>query len=177
MRRRLVALAAAAGLLLSGAAAAPVSASQGGRHLDDLRAATARYFDVGNAQDAGYGELRDAAGIACIDSPAGAMGIHYVNGSLVGDGDISLLTPEAMIYEPHGTDLDLVAVEYVVLADAWHQAHGKQPPKLLGQKFTLVRAGNRYGLPDFYELHVWLWKTNPAGLFEDFNPDASCDGS
>ena len=132
---------------------------------------------MGTAQADGYGELRDADGIACIDSPAGAMGIHYVKGALVGDGDVSLLTPEAMIYEPHGSDLTLVAVEYVVFADAWHQAHGKQPPKLLGQKFSLVRAGNRYGLPDFYELHVWLWKTNPEGLFEDFNPDASCAGA
>jgi hypothetical protein len=27
-------------------------------------------------------------------------------------------------------------------------------------------AGNRYGLPAFYELHAWLWKDNPIGLFK-----------
>ena len=38
-----------------------------------------------------FGELKDTAGIACIampempGMPAGAMGIHYVNGTRVGD--------------------------------------------------------------------------------------------
>lgn len=32
----------------------------------------------------------------------------------------------------------------------------------------------RCGLPAFYELHLWLWKRNPNGLFNDWNPDVRC---
>ena len=28
--------------------------------------------------------------------------------------------------------------------------------------------------PDFYEQHVWLWESNPAGLLQDWNPEVSC---
>jgi hypothetical protein len=38
-----------------------------------------------------------------------------------------------------------------------------------------VGAPNRYGLPAFYELHVWAWKTNPSGMFADWNPRVSCE--
>jgi hypothetical protein len=38
----------------------------------------------------------------------------------------------------------------------------------------LVQAGNRYGLPDFYELHAWIWKFNPLGMHNDWNPDVTC---
>ncbi len=40
--------------------------------------------------------------------------------------------------------------------------------------FHLTRDGNRYGLPAFYQLHVWLWKRNPNGLFNDWNPTVRC---
>ncbi len=56
------------------------------------RAATDRYHDISLAVAAGYGELRDAQGIACIDQPGvGTMGVHYVNGTYVGD---AVLDPE-----------------------------------------------------------------------------------
>jgi hypothetical protein len=29
-------------------------------------------------------------------------------------------------------------------------------------------------LPAFYELHVWLFKHNPRGLFDDWNPRVTC---
>jgi hypothetical protein len=31
-----------------------------------------------------------------------------------------------------------------------------------------------YGLPPFYELHAWLWKFNPHGFFNDWNPRVHC---
>ena len=40
----------------------------------------------------------------------------------------------------------------------------------------LVTAPDPDELPDFYELHLWLWKSNPSGLFEDWNPRVSCRG-
>ena len=50
------------------------------------------------------------------------------------------------------------------------------PPSLFGRNFALVGAGNRYGLPPFYQLHVWLWRPNPSGIFNDWNPKVSCRG-
>ncbi len=173
--RTRAALVALAGCALVAAGSSMASAERGGQPLDDARYATAAYHDVSNARAAGYGELTDAAGIACIDNPAGGMGIHYVKGALVGDPEINALAPEALVYRPDADgNLHLAALEYVVLADAWHSAYGKQPPKLFGQKFELVPAGNRYGLPPFYELHVWAWETNTNGLFADWNPAVVC---
>jgi hypothetical protein len=102
------------------------------------------------------------------------MGIHYVKVAEVGDPTEDATTPELLVYEPQQNGrLRLVAVEYVVLAEAW-DADNAEPPSLFGEEFELVPAGNRYGLPDFYELHVWLFKHNPAGMFEDWNPNVSC---
>jgi hypothetical protein len=105
------------------------------------------------------------------------MGIHYVNGALVGDPAENAATPEALVYEPQPNGrLRLVAVEYVVLQSAWDAGHAS-PPSLFGQQFTLTPAGNRYGLPPFYELHAWLWKHNPRGMFDDWNSNVSCDAA
>jgi hypothetical protein len=148
-------------------------------HRDSLaaaRAETAKYQRLDNAIADGYGKLVDANGISCIDNPGvGGMGVHYVQGDLVGDGKVNALTPEALVYEPqrHGR-LRLVALEYVVFQSDWDREH-RSPPRLFGQEFELVPAGNRYGLPPFYELHAWVWKHNPRGLFDDWNPRVSCE--
>jgi hypothetical protein len=47
----------------------------------------------------------------------------------------------------------LVAVDYLVLSEPWHQAN-PAPPELIGQLFHLFDAPNRFGLPAFYTLHV-----------------------
>ncbi|HWH94122.1 MAG TPA: hypothetical protein VNT03_09690 [Baekduia sp.] len=148
--------------------AVPAHASS---ELGAARAATARY----HVQHAGYSLLKDAAGIACIDKPGvGGMGIHYVNGDLVADGQIDATTPELLVYEPEANGRErLVAAEYVVFQSDWDAAHTSRP-ELFGQEFELTPAGNRYGLPAFYELHAWLWKHNPAGMFDDWNPRVVC---
>ena len=102
------------------------------------------------------------------------MGIHFVNGDLVGDGEINALQPEALIYEVRDGRLRLVGVEYVVIAEAWDANH-ETPPTLMGQVFHYVGAPNRYKIPAFYELHVWAWKQNPSGMFTDWNPKVSCE--
>ena len=163
----------AAGLL---ATAAGASAGDGG--LSSARAGTAAFHRLAAATAAGYGgPLVDVNGISCIDDPAGGMGVHYVRGDLVGDGEVSAATPEALVYEPQANGrMRLVAVEYVVLKSAWEAKHGAgaPAPSLFGRSFEFVPAGNRYGLPDFYELHAWIWKHNPSGMFEDWNPTVSC---
>lgn len=122
-------------------------------------------------------QVFDLAEITCIQDPRGrgAMGIHFVDvGNLV-DGQVDRLSPEALIYEPGPSgSLALVAVEYLVFAEAWDSEHAS-PPILYGQSFARVEAGNRYGLPDFYELHVWHERANPNGTFNDWNPDVHCD--
>jgi hypothetical protein len=102
------------------------------------------------------------------------MGFHYVNGDLVGDAVLDPLTPEALIYVPDAIgEPELVGVEYVVFADAWNEAN-EAPPVLLGHELHLVEEPNRYELPSFYQLHGWVWRSNPSGMFETWNPTVSC---
>lgn len=173
----------AAAALVAGVLA-PTSAQA--RPADDLtaaRAATARFHSIHQAKAAGYAELDDAAGIACIDNPAGGMGIHYANGALVGDPALDPTSPEVLVYQPMPDgSLKLVALEYVILESTWRASHPdpSDVPSLYGQDFERLpgpgeaQPQNRYGLPAFYELHLWLWKPNPAGMFDDWNPNVSC---
>jgi hypothetical protein len=138
--------------------------------VETVREATARFKDVKQAEAAGYGLFH-----GCVSGPQeGAMGIHFANGALVGDGALDAQHPEALLYEPKDGKLQLVGVEYVVIADGWNALH-QTPPVLMGQLFNYVGAPNRYGLPAFYELHVWAWKSNPSGVFTDWNPRVSCE--
>ncbi len=102
------------------------------------------------------------------------MGIHYVRGDRVANPAERATEPEVLVYAPrrHG-GMRLVALEYVVLQADWDALHTR-PPSLFGQDFELVPAGNRYGLPAYYELHAWLFKRNPRGLFDDWNPRVRC---
>src|SRR3569623_1839803 len=128
---------------------------------DKVRDANARVTDVAAAKAEGYGPIPCVAGI-----DGGAMGIHYVNPKLI-DDKVEIDHPEAVMYEP-GPDgkLTLVGVEYIA---------NKGPAALGGQLFAFTNAPNRYGLPAFYELHVWAWKANPTGTIADMNPTVSCE--
>jgi len=138
--------------------------------VDAARAATERFRNVEAAKAAGYGLFHGCGG----GPQEGAMGVHLVNNDLVGDGQLDPMRPEALLYEPRNGQMQLVGVEYVVLAEAWH-ARNPAPPVLMGQLFHYVGSPNRYGIPAFYELHVWAWKRNPGGTFAGFNPAVSCD--
>ncbi len=137
---------------------------------ETVRQATAQFKDVHKAEAAGYALVH-----GCVSGPQeGAMGIHFANGGLVGDNALDALHPEALLYEPKDGKLQLLGVEYIVIAEGWNAKH-TTPPVLMGQLFNYVGAPNRYGLPAFYELHVWAWKSNPAGMFADWNPRVSCE--
>jgi hypothetical protein len=168
-----LALTGVAGAMLTTALISPVAADDAG-NASGIRTATRQYEDIAAAEDAGYALLKDKDGIACIDSADGAMGVHYANGDLVAGGVIDALKPQVLVYEPGtGDDLHLAAVEYVVIQEAWDADHDAAP-ELFGHEFMLTKEGNRYGLPAFYSLHDWAWKTNPAGEFAMWNPDVSC---
>src|ERR1700733_8622234 len=116
----------------------------------DVREATRQFLDVNNAGPAGYGPA-----FGCVSGPDhGAMGIHYVNGTLVVDGLIDVAHPEALIYEPVGNARRLVGVEYIVDAATWLANNNGIPPQLDGQDFQFIAGPNRFALDDFFERHL-----------------------
>ena len=125
--------------------------------------------------DAEY--LINANGTRCVSGgDYGAMGLHFVNMTLVGDGIIDATKPEILLYEPTPNGrLRLTGADYLVLAADWNKDHA-HAPELNGQLFHFFDAPNRFGLPPFYTLHVWAWKENPNGTFTNWNPNVSCDG-
>jgi hypothetical protein len=166
-------------LTLSLAAGASAHGQDHRLHADltDARAATARFHDVGQAVRGGYGQPPAPAPLhECITSfdGTGAMGFHFINGNLL-DTDVDATKPEALVYAPdaHG-DRHLVALEYVVFQAPWIKQHGSAMPMLFGEMFMATGEPNRFDIPAFFSLHVWLWQNNPAGLFEPFNPSVSC---
>lgn len=137
-----------------------------------VRESTERFRDVAVAEAEGYHLL-----FGCVSGPDfGAMGLHYVNLALVGDGELDPRQPEIVIYEPGPNGrLRLIGADYLVFADAWDQK-GVGTPQLMGQLLHLFESPNRFGLPAFYTLHVWAWKENPTGTFVNWHARVSCDG-
>jgi hypothetical protein len=150
------------GLALGASAQADVSAT--------VRSATARFNSITQATNAGYVPF-----YTCAEQPGvGTMGQHYVNFDLVKNPDIDPLQPEALVYEPRadGT-FKLVALEWVQVGPKVDNG-----PTVLGKDMFYRTAPNRYGIePGFYERHYWLYKSNPLGAFEDWNPTVSCRGT
>jgi hypothetical protein len=153
-----------------GATEAPAVAP-GSAFVAGVRKAIAPFRQVEAAEAAGYGLLH-----GCVSGPeGGAMGVHFANGALVGDGALDAAHPEVLMYEWRDGRFRLLGAEFVVLAEAWHAANAA-PPVLGGQLFTYTGSPNRYGIPAFYALHVWAWRDNPQGIFADWNPAVSCAG-
>jgi len=99
------------------------------------------------------------------------MGVHFVLQSRLGDGVLNANEPEALIYQPVSRGaLRLVGVEFIALASEVQGA-----PSLEGHLLNYVGEPNRYGLPPFYEMHVWAWEDNPKGSFADWNTNVTCD--
>jgi hypothetical protein len=137
-----------------------------------VRDATERFRDVAAAEAEGYQLM-----FGCVSGPdSGAMGLHYVNLALVGDGELDPAKPEIVIYEPtRNGQLRLVGADYLVFAEAWDKK-GVGTPQLIGQLLHLFESPNRFGLPAFYTLHVWAWKENPTGMFVNWHSKISCEG-
>ena len=137
-----------------------------------VREATERFRDVAVAEAEGY-----HLAFGCVSGPdSGAMGLHYVNMALVGDGELDATRPEIVIYEPGPNGrLKLIGADFLVFADAWDKK-GIGTPQLMGQLLHLFESPNRFGLPAFYTLHVWAWKENPTGMFVNWHANVSCEG-
>ena len=145
--------------------------SQAGALVKVVREVTERFRDVKVAEAEGY-----ALKFGCVSGGEyGAMGLHYVNFPLVLDGVLDPTRPEIVIYEPLPNGrLRLVGADYLVLASDWHSKNAA-PPELMGQLLHLFESPNRFGLPNFYTLHVWAWKENPTGTFSNWHAKVSCD--
>ena len=105
--------------------------------------------------------------------PKGAMGIHFVNLTIQGAPDP--MKPNVLIYEPVGKELRLVAVEWLVPL----KADTKKRPSLFDKPFDGPMEGHEPLIPKayvHYDLHAWLFKDNPLGMFAPINPNVTCEG-
>jgi hypothetical protein len=137
-----------------------------------VREGTRQFIDVNNATAAGYGPF-----LGCVSgTDHGAMGIHYVNPTLLGNLTLDPTQPEALIYEPSNGKLTLVGVEFILDSATWLAANNNTPPVLDGQVFNFVGSPNRFNIPSFFELHVWAWRDNPQGAYVDWNNHVTCAG-
>jgi hypothetical protein len=137
-----------------------------------VREATKLYQDPADAEAAGYKLM-----FGCVTGPdVGAMGLHYVNLDLVGDGEVDPYKPDVLIYEPLPNGrLHLIGADFLVFVEDWKAKHPAGTPELEGQLFHLFEEPNRFGLKAFYTLHVWAWKENPSGTFVNWHTNVSCD--
>ena len=154
-------------------AAAPMTAD-----LQTTKAVLAKYSDPLAAIKDGY-----LSTLACIDFPAGAkdgpveyppgaMGVHFINMANIAPA-LDPSRPQVLIYEPRGDKLELVAAEWFMPEQA---AQGKAP-SIFGQTLNGPMDGHEPIMPAslrHYDLHVWLWKDNPRGMFTSTNADVKC---
>jgi hypothetical protein len=192
----------AAALVLSAAAlAACVEANDAGPgepSFAEMRKAAERFKDVKVALAEGY--LRDP-GDSCETAPMmgkpaadGAMGVHYFRPDLLGvtsapdaarvDGNgvhVDFLKPAVLLYEPQADgSMELVAVENLVFQKSWHAAGNKAPPSFHGVTYNAMADDPATPLDEahkfepHYDLHAWIYRENPKGVFVSFNPAVNC---
>ena len=140
--------------------------SVSGSDLATVRSATAKYHRLSTALADGYIPVS-----GCEQLPGvGAMGVHYLNPVLASDGVIDPLRPELLLYVPTGGGrLQLAGVEYFAAEQAVPAR-----PSALGLPFNGPMDGHSAQMPRHYDLHLWLWKHNPAGVAATWNPALSC---
>jgi len=178
MRRRTQSLTlVATGLLVSSVFAAVHAQAQVPAGLDSARAALAKYANPILAVHDGYFST-----LGCVELPhgghmgsmaygPGGMGVHFLNLGAIGP-QLDPMKPQVLIYEPVGDSLRLVAAEWFVPT-----AIQKERPQIFGRGLDGPMAGHEPLIPEamhHWDLHVWLWKENPAGVFSPTNPNIKC---
>jgi hypothetical protein len=177
--------------------AAKVAAKAVDADLTAVRAATERFRDVKVALAEGYVrdpmDLCDTAEMMGRPAEYGVMGIHYVRPDLLGitgppsprvtgtGTHTDFTRPAVLIYEPQRDgSLELVAVENLVFKKAWEEAGNTGRPTFGSVPFDLMADDPTTAIDEahmfepHYDLHVWLYRTNPRGTFAQFNPNATC---
>jgi hypothetical protein len=147
--------------------------------LAQVRRITARFHRVEEAVAAGYelgwvngSQVRIITGcVTNVANPAaGAMGYHYFQPQLVADNAVDPLEPEVLVYAPAPDGgLRLAAVEWVVRGPNTNPPGVSSPPSVLGMPMHILVPA-----VGFYIKHAWVWMSNSAGMFADWNPEVSC---
>jgi len=146
--------------------------------LSAARAGLERYRDPVMAVHDGYlstlgcVEYRQGLTEGAMQYVAGGMGVHFLNPQLIGP-TLDPARPQVLIYEPVGDSLRLVAAEWFVPVPV----AGEQRPAIFGHELEGPMEGHAPIMPEglhHYDLHVWLWKDNPAGVFSPTNPAVRC---
>ncbi|MDT7843682.1 hypothetical protein [Streptomyces justiciae] len=151
-----VAIAGAFSLTAAPAQAAPADDADVWIALVPTYAATGKYAYEPFAPGGGYARTN-----TCVPN----MGFHYVNAQLRDDPAVDPAKPEVLLYEggSNASTRKLVGVEWIVPISATAAA-----PTLFGKTFFKDTA---LGV---YSLHAWIYKSNPNGLFEAYNPRVTC---
>ncbi|HUA25561.1 MAG TPA: hypothetical protein VMA54_15650 [Steroidobacteraceae bacterium] len=139
--------------------------------IDQVRHATEQYLEISTAMAQNFVQATP-----CVSGPdAGAMGVHFIQLDRITNLVLNATQPQALIYEPAADGaMRLVGVEYIVLDANWSAAHPGTVPALQGNLLNYVASPNRYGLPAFWEIHVWAWQHNPKGSYADWNTQVTC---
>ncbi len=146
--------------------------------VQSARDALAKYSDPLVAIRDGY-----LSTLACIDFPKGAtdgpvvyppgaMGVHFLNAANIGP-KLDPAKPQVLIYEPVGDKLVLTAAEWLMPVEA----AGGVAPTIFGQTLNGPMDGHEPIMPAslrHYDLHVWMWKNNPRGMFVSTNSAVRC---
>ncbi|WP_329376772.1 hypothetical protein OG625_04615 [Streptomyces sp. NBC_01351] len=132
--------------------------------------ATARFQQHANAVRAGY--VPDKYCVANRQGP-GALGYPHFNHAY--DNSVDPAKPAALYYEDdrHGGKR-LVGMQWLVYDRDQNLATDDDRPTMFGTRFKGPLRGNFPGQPVHYALHLWLWKKNPLGEQETFNPAVTC---
>jgi len=166
--------------------------------LDEVRSIAEKYRDVNVAKAEGFTTDNKCVTAEMLGHPAseGVMGLHYVRRDMLGlppkpsppgSGRVSgtgthtdFREPAMLVYEPQPDgSLQLVAVENLVFAEAWH-AQSKAPPSFHGRTYPLLKddpatsVDEAHGWQPHYEQHLWVFRDNPNGAYAPFNPKVTC---
>jgi hypothetical protein len=134
--------------------------------------ATEKYRSVEAAVADGYVRVSP-----CESSATGAMGIHYANFALMGNPALDVDRPEILLYEPTSRGkVRLVGVEYWRADADQDLATSFDRPSLFGTDLAGPMPGHSPTMPIHYDLHVWLFRSNPLGELTQYNPKVSCAG-
>ncbi len=134
--------------------------------LNQLRRATSAFYSYDVAIAAGWDTILGG----CVESPSGGMGYHVHNMEQLGNGFLTLLRPEVLLYTPmEDGSMELLGVEYIIPGNLWEN---EEPPRFLGQDLLFNPNVGPFGI---WALHVWTAKHNPDGIFASWNPEVSCE--
>jgi hypothetical protein len=160
-------------------AGAPASAEKLSPELMSARDALAKYADPLVAVRDGYFST-----VACVDFPhrgkdgpvdytPGAKGIHFLKPAHIGP-QLDPAKPQVLLYEEVDGKLKLTGAEWFMPV----AAAGGKAPAIFGQTLAGPMDGHEPIMPAalrHYDLHVWLYKDNPRGMFTSTNAAVKCD--